>query len=235
MKAEGNTDTPTLVLLPGMDGTGLLFDSFIQAMGESFPLKTITHPENEPLGYGELESLVMDSLPAGPYVLLGESFSGPIAIALAASLPARIKGLILCCTFARNPHPSLAALRGVLPILLVHALPTGLLGYFLLGGFSTADLRNSLDQALARISTPVLKTRLQAVLDVDVSSRLPAIGIPTLYLRAAHDRAVPRNASALVAKALPETRIVELDAPHFLLQTRPEEAARIIRSFMEEL
>ncbi|UUZ51553.1 alpha/beta hydrolase [Massilia sp. B-10] len=43
--------------------------------------------------------------PAEPYFLLGESFSGPVAIALAAERPPMLLGLILSCTFARNPLP----------------------------------------------------------------------------------------------------------------------------------
>ncbi|MGQ0798894.1 MAG: serine aminopeptidase domain-containing protein [Pseudomarimonas sp.] len=44
-----------------------------------------------------------------PYFLLGESFGGPLAIALAARQPRGLLGLVLCASFARYPIESLRA------------------------------------------------------------------------------------------------------------------------------
>ena len=58
------------------------------------------------MGYDELEVLVRAALPTGQrYFLLGESFSGPLAIRIAANPPAGLAGVILCGTFAKNPLP----------------------------------------------------------------------------------------------------------------------------------
>jgi pimeloyl-ACP methyl ester carboxylesterase len=75
-------------------------------MEREFDTLIITYPPNIPLSYTALESLVRESLPTDrPFVLLGESFSGPIAISLSArQLPQQV-GLVLCSTFARNPRP----------------------------------------------------------------------------------------------------------------------------------
>jgi hypothetical protein len=76
----------TLVLLPGMDGTGTLFEPFVAALGHEFAVKVVDYPRAEPLGYEQLELFATAALPSeGPLILLGESFSGPIAVALAAS------------------------------------------------------------------------------------------------------------------------------------------------------
>ncbi len=101
----------TLLLLPGMDGTGDLFEPFAAALGSEFTVKVVRYPASEPLGYVELEAFARDrSFPAeGPFVILGESFSGPIAISLAASCSSRLKAVILCCSFVRNPRPLFAA------------------------------------------------------------------------------------------------------------------------------
>ena len=97
---------PVLVLLPGLDGTGILFRQFVEAIGASVDTQTVAYPADQPLGYAELETLVREALPRDrPYVVLGESFSGPVAIRLAAKPPAGLVGLILCVTFAKNPYP----------------------------------------------------------------------------------------------------------------------------------
>src|SRR5690349_8746161 len=96
-----------VVLLPGMDGTGTLFAPFITALEDAASIKIITYPTDQPLGYAALECLIRDQLPANePFVLVAESFSGPIAIALAATPPAGLLGVVLCCSFTRNPRPA---------------------------------------------------------------------------------------------------------------------------------
>src|SRR5687768_1455482 len=107
----------TLVLLPGMDGTGLLFADFVAALGAQVETQVLRYPPDEILGYAELEARVRAALPTDrPLVLLGESFSGPIAISIAATPPPNLRGLILCCTFARFPLPaSIKALAKLLP------------------------------------------------------------------------------------------------------------------------
>ena len=77
----------TLILLPGMDGSGQLFAPFIAALGDGFNVKVVRYPVDLPLGYDGLEQIARAAIPPeGAVVLLGESFSGPIAVSLAASL-----------------------------------------------------------------------------------------------------------------------------------------------------
>jgi pimeloyl-ACP methyl ester carboxylesterase len=101
----------TLILLPGLGGTGELFEPFLAALGSAVAVKVIRYPGDVALGYDALGRFVRAMLPEGePFVLLGESFSGPIAISLAATGGTQLRGLILCCSFARNPRPSLGPL-----------------------------------------------------------------------------------------------------------------------------
>lgn len=223
----------TLVLLPGLDGTGQLFADFVAALAPDIEVIVVRYPADQPLGYAGLEVLVRAVLPADrDYVLLGESFSGPIAIAIAASAPPGLRGLILCCSFARNPVPVLAAVRPFTGIIPLAALPLPLLGYFLLGRFATPALRSALAGALAAVSPAVLRQRAGAALAVDVSGALCAIRVPVLYLRAREDRVVPGSASALVSAAVRNTRVVDFVAPHFLLQVLPAAAAAAVASFI---
>lgn len=226
----------TLVLLPGMDGTGTLFEAFVAALGSEFNVKVVSYPTTEPLGYPELESIARTALPSeGPFVILGESFSGPIAVSLAASCSPQLKGLVLCCTFVRNPRPVFSVLKPFIGVLPVAFVPVHFLFHLLLGRSSTAALRTALTQALARVSPSALRARLQGVLSVDVSAKLAEVDVPVLYLRASQDRLVPQTASKLVSQLCPRTEVVQLEAPHFLLQAVPSEAARIVAAFVREV
>src|SRR6202000_2904266 len=105
---------PVLVLLPGLHGTGKLFTEFVEALRSTVDCVVVAYPKDQPLGYGELEGLVISALPKDrSFVLLGESFSGPLAIRIAARLPAepparapkRLVGVRFGGFFGEEPHP----------------------------------------------------------------------------------------------------------------------------------
>lgn len=225
----------TLVLLPGMDGTGTLFGPLLDALGDGVAHIVVSYPTGKPYGYADLESLAAAALPsAGPLVLLGESFSGPIAIELAAKRPAQVQGLILSCTFVRNPRPGMFAfnwLTGLLPA----RPPMALLGHVLFGRFATPELRRLLHQALDQMSPAVMRARLQAVLHADATAALARVRVPVLYLRASEDRLVPPSASARITALCPHARILAVEGPHCLLQAVPREAAKAISGFLDEI
>ncbi len=62
---------PTLVPLPGMDGTGELFEPFVEAIGDEFKILIVRYPADRVIGYAELVELVRRALPTDePYTWL---------------------------------------------------------------------------------------------------------------------------------------------------------------------
>jgi pimeloyl-ACP methyl ester carboxylesterase len=219
------------MLLPGMDGTGEFFDDFIAALGDACPTVVVRYPTDRALGYDELEPIVRAAVPAGPFVVLGESFSGPLAIRLAAAAPPGLQGLVLCASFARRPvapMPGLHLLAGRLPPSWVAAL----LGPILLGGFSTPALRDKLERSVSAVEPAVWRKRLQAVMQVDDTARISAVKVPVLYLRATRDRLVGGHAAEWVRQHHPRTAVIDFDSPHFLLQTLPVQTAQAVAVFV---
>lgn len=214
-----------LVLLPGMDGTGDLFAPLLSALSPALRTIVIRYPSDRPLGYAELEAHARRALPKDqPFVLLGESFSGPIA----AAPPPGLRGLILCATFLRNPRPELGYARFLTGLLPVSLLPGALLVRMLLGPRADPGLRAQLLDAVSRVEDRVMRARLRAVMEVDAGPCMSGVTLPVLYLRARDDRVVRRRAGDHVMALLPQARRVEIAAPHCLLQTAPQEAARAI-------
>jgi len=73
----------TLILLPGMDGTGVFFADFAAAMPTELKPLVVAYPNDPKLGYPELEALARAALPRDQlFILLGESFSGPLLFRL---------------------------------------------------------------------------------------------------------------------------------------------------------
>jgi pimeloyl-[acyl-carrier protein] methyl ester esterase len=225
-----------LVVLPGMDGTAMPRANFAAALGPGIEPHVVSYPADPAFGYAELEALARASLPTDrPYVLLGESFSGPIAISIAASRPPHLVGLILCVTFARNPLPLLGPMPWLLPLVPFGLAPMRVISAFLLGRFATVPLTDALRVTFDKVSTQTFKARLGAVARADMRPALTNVRAPVLYLRATEDRLVPRHCADGIARLATQTRIVDIEAPHTLLQVAPAAAAAAVKAFIATL
>ena len=217
------------------DGTGSLFAPFISALGNDFNVVTVSYPMTEGFGYKELEEVARQSLPENEnFIILGESFSGPIAVSLASKNPRGLVGMVLCSSFIRNPRLRLAPLSGLSDLLPVKLAPAFIYNYFLLGPAATPSLEISIRAAISQVSSTAFRTRLRAILSVDVSIQMKSVQVPVLYLRALQDRLIPLAASSYVSSVRPETQVITVDAPHFLLQVASKEVAGIVKKFAYE-
>ena len=225
----------TIVLLPGMDGTGALFAEFIAALPSGIKTVVVSYPPDEPLGYEALEAIAREKLPPEPFVLLGESFSGPIALSLAAGTSPGLRGVVLVCSFARYPISTLDWLKGLISRFPVWLTPASLAGFVLLGRYTSQSRRRILSVAMTTVAPSTWRARVRAALTVDLSARLSAVKVPVFYLMAKGDRLVPRSAWELISKSLPFARHVELEGPHSLLLAKPVESARHVEAFVREV
>lgn len=227
---------PALVLLPGLDGTGVLFRRFVEAVGASVDTQIVAYPTDQPLGYAELEALVRKDLPSDrSYAVLGESFSGPIAVRLGASPPAGMVGLILCVTFAKNPYPLLGRTGRWASSVPMTALPGWLRAAFMWREAVTEQAWEESELATAIVARAVLQQRIAAVLKVDETDALALIRMPTLVLQASDDHVVPRAATEHILRTLPSAELVEVRGPHMLLQIRAAACAAAVGRFLEGL
>src|SRR6185369_5547099 len=124
-----------LVLLPGMDGTGEMFAPLLGQQMSGIEPTVVRYPDRAAT-YAQHEAVVRCELPRDrPYVLLGESFSGPVAVAIAAEQPRGLVGIVLCASFLTSPHRLLRPLRALTPLANPKLVP-GLLGrHALMGSF----------------------------------------------------------------------------------------------------
>ena len=226
-----------LLLLPGMDGTGLLFEPFLEALPVWLKPQVVASPAHEPLGYAELLSVVRSACPLlEEFVVLAESFSGPLAILLAASQPPGLRGAILCASFIRCPlrTPFRWLAAAALPIMFRLA-PLWPARWALLGRHETVRLRQSFATALASVSSEALAARARAVASVDVTVELRMCQVPLLYLAGRQDRVVPVRCLRAIQQERPDTQVVELPGPHLLLPTLPAQAAHEVGQFIERI
>jgi pimeloyl-[acyl-carrier protein] methyl ester esterase len=227
-----------LVLLPGLDGTGLLFADFVAELKKSAPEVepiVVRYPTDHALGYAELERIAREALPKDrPFVLLGESFSGPIAISIAASRPAALAGLVLVCTFARYPRRLFRSLQQLAPLVPVKGRIVSLARKIAAQRPVAAAVEAKLMEASAQVSSEVFRARVRELLQIDVSEKVREIDVPILDLRSLKDGVVPNRAGNLIRRLGNRVTVVEMDAPHFVLQAMPKETAAMIADFVRK-
>jgi len=218
-----------------MDGTGTLLSDFVSAFAEGTPVRVIDYPTSTFMNYDQLAGYVRERLPTDDFVLIGESFSGPLALTIAAEQPQGLKGVVLCASFARldvraKPMVSWAA-AAISPGL----VPQFALSYLLLGKWATPQNVKAFRLAIGMVSPEVFSGRARAALAVDLVARGVRVSCPTLLLEARHDRLIPRTAAKTIGQICSKLRIETIDGPHFLLEVASRTCAAVVQRFSKEL
>ncbi len=224
-----------LLLMPGMDGTGEMFAPLVDAIKTTAPatkIHILRYPRDQPLDYAQLLEYALTKLPDAPCAVIAESFSGPIAIKLAARFPSQIERVVLSTSFVRNPLPWLALIAPMLDFLPLAQAPDWLLEQQLFNGHATPELKLALARATASVSPAAMRVRLKAIFSVDAGKCLSQLSQPLLYLQADADRLVPDRCAQEIKTALAHVSIRRLAGPHCLLQIAPARAWQEIQSWL---
>jgi len=220
-----------LVLLPGLDGTGLLFRPLVAILSK-LESKVVSYSTDKALSLDEHARWAMRQLPGEKALLLAESFSGLVALRVLQAAPSRIAAVIFVGAFAEPPRPLLLRLAPLVSRAgpLMRSTPAFLLRQFCLGRDATVAQLNLLRETLATVPPQVLANRL-ALIGARHSWGKAKFGVPCLYLQASEDRLVPPAAAEWFRGRFERFELERIDGPHFLLQARARECARCISEF----
>ena len=228
----------TLILLPGMDGTGTLFDNLIAEFPSELAVTVVRYPTHRFLGYPELIPFVEEAVPkSGRYLLVAESFSTPLAAQFAATRPPNLAGLVLCAGFVSSPigaWSQLVRLLASTPLFRISP-PSWILRHLLIGTSPPSALEAGVRETLRLVGPGVLAGRVRAVLDCDAREDLNRIKIPMMYIQAGGDRLVRADCFREIQKLRPDTVLTSIPGPHLLLQREPRKAAEAIVRFIRQL
>ena len=188
---------------------------------------------------------VMDAASSRQAVILGFSFGGSASALFAASHPERCSGLILCAAAAKGPSarvdPELPvaefeAMRKRAGVVLDHWGEGRGLDLFAPSLAGSAFHRRSFGLfERAAIAPERLRAIMDSYREVDISSVLPAITVPTLVLHRKGDY-VPIAHGRYIAKRIPRARFVELEgADHLPFAGDAGAIAREIEAFLSDL
>ena len=221
------------ILLPGFDGTGKLFAPLLRALPPGIEAPVVAYPADRQTSADELVEIVLGSLPtAEPYLLLAESFSGPIGLKAASlhqNLPAAI---VLCGSFVRCPFQ-----RNLVPVFSPWAAglarirpPRWIVRRYLLAG-AKEELVELFYSAMAGVSPQVLANRFSSFSEFDDHFAPPGLKIPMLYLQAVDDRLVTAQDFRFARERYPQLKLATIKSPHLILQVHPEASIAAITEF----
>jgi pimeloyl-ACP methyl ester carboxylesterase len=164
--------------------------------------------------------------------LVGHSFGGRVAIALAAAEPPRVSRLALVASAGIRPPRGAGYYARVATAKLVKR-------FFSLPGWGATGQR-----ILAKLSGRVgsrdyraaatMRPTLVKVVNEDLTPILAAIQAPTLILWGDRDQEVPQSAMETMATKIPQSRLVIFaGAGHFPFLDAPEEFATTLQEFLQ--
>lgn len=217
-----------IVLLPGLDGTGLLFKPFLEILPKEVDTQIISYPPNLKLSYEELVDYVIKRLPDEDYILIGESFSGPIAYQISLRNPKNLKSIIFVATFIENPRAFISKFSNLIPLQIILALqvPDFLIRKILLGQSIKENTINLFKQATERVSPEILAFRLRQIAKLSIKNQVSKIR--ATYIQASNDKLVPKKAISKFEKLFEQLDIIKISGEHFILQCNPDACKKII-------
>ena len=221
-------EVPTLVLMPGLDGTGLLFERLVSALPPNIRTCIVEYP-NGTVPLEKYAAVVAGRLPSGRVVLLAESFSGIVALYLLRKHDVLAEKVIFVASFGSTPRRYLRMLLPFFPALAwaVPLIPSAAWRFFCLGAGATPVDIAKLKAVLAQVNPRVVAHRLKLVASARIADD-PRIDVPAYYLQAEGDRLVPHNAAEHLRRLFSRFTLLRVPGPHFLLQTSSAECAQLI-------
>ena len=213
-------DKPLLLLLPGLDGTGQLFVSQVQALAHDFDVRCLTIPPDNRQDWCALAQTVIRLMQeAGgdrPIYVCGESFGGCLALQVALMVPARLAHLVLI-----NPASALsrsAWMRWLTQY--TNSIPewlfqtSGAMALPLLANLDriSQDKRDLFVRTVRPISQACVAWRIAMLNRFDVShAQLSRLPVPTSLLASGRDRLLPsRQEAQWLQRSLPQAQVYAL-------------------------
>ena len=234
-RSEPKLANVTLVLLPGLDGTGELFAPFVAALPDRLPTRTIAYPERE-TDLDALADFVESRLPGGDVVLLAESFSGLVALTLLPRIRKPIKAVIFCASFAETPRPWLVRIVRGLPFQnrLIRLAPDVMLRRCCLGRNAPSALVRDFRRVVEKVPPRMFSHRLGLIARFQPPPGM-SIKIPCYFLQAANDRLVPAQRAEWFRPRFTPFHLQRLEGPHMLLQARAQLCAERVMEILKGL
>ena len=205
-----------LVLLPGMDGTGRLFSPLLDELSQ-FDCEIIPLPDQGDQDYASITAHVKGRLPREDFILVAESFSGPVGAALAMEGIENLKGIIFVATFLSPLNEILLRIARYLPFKFLSSLPFA--NYFykrlFLGAGANDELLRLFQSIMSAMPPALIRARIKAMFSLKEFSGIS--DLPVSYIQASADKLVPSGKVREFERYFRNIDVRVVEGPHFIL------------------
>lgn len=211
-------------MIPGLDGTGLLFEPFLKLLDNTIEVTVINLNE---LSYELLVDDIVAKMRGSKYILLAESFGGHIAYEVAKRVPNQVDRVIVAASFLSRPT-WLTSLRRCLPLRLIktQAFPGKLVNKLTFGNCASKALIASFYTALNEIDNEIIRQRLELVHLLKFERQ--KVAVPCTYVAAKSDYLISKNCYKEFEYAFSNFDKFEVEGGHFIVQSNPIFFAKLI-------
>lgn len=246
-------DGPPLLLIPGLGATRVVFRPLMALLAAHFRVAVY---DQRGIGASQVTAgpyttaqlagdgaAVLDAVPIDRATVLGASFGGLVAQAVAVGYPERTAALVLAATgpgpahLAEEPDPAaVAALLGKgarSPEEAYRIACTVLYSPRFQEAHPEFIDQQVRDRATRPIDGRAFRAQLAASTAHDVWDRLPSITVPTLVVHGSEDAVMPLANARLLAERIPGATMVVFDgAGHLFFHEEPERTAAVLEEFV---
>lgn len=241
--------TTHLCLIHGWAVNGAIFNEFRRRLPEDWHTSAphlLGHGDNaQDFDLLAAADTMAANLPDNSFVL-GWSLGGLVALHIAAWFPERVKGLILCNTFAKfqaaadYPQGLNAHSLQRMTVLFQEDYPKYLRQFLELQLLHNTDRKQIINEILpntTRYGTPAaLQSALAAIEHADARQLLPKIATPTLLLYGGKDAITPPRMGEYLAANLPHAEFHLIDkAAHAPFLSHADVCADVLADWVERV
>jgi len=232
---------PPIVMVPGIDGTALLFYRQTPLLSRHFDVVSFPLPDSPNATMDDLVadlSGLIQEVSAQGAILVGESFGGALSLSTALDRPDLVKGLVILNSFPwANQRLKLAVAPWVMRAVPWAAMP-------MMRRFTESRIHSehTLPEDLSefherarQIGRAGYIRRLEIIRSYDIRSRLHEIQPPSLFLAADQDQLVPSTMWAnYMNDRVPNSEMVTLNGyGHVCMITHDFDLTRYIVPWWE--
>lgn len=216
-----------IILLPGLDGTGSLFDELIKSLGRANEIEVISYDNISGQSFIEQAKEIAVKITDTDVLLVGESYSGRVAYELNQILGSRVRAIVFIASFV-SPPSFLSKFAGFLPVALLKPsfLSTYLLRVIGFNGQATPEQTCSVFNSLKIANRSKLKARLKNI--ASLSKPTKTIDCPVTYIRPNRDFLVGNSAVKKLRSLCANFNVISVSGGHFIAQSAPLACAKAI-------
>lgn len=236
-----NNQPKKIFILPGLDGTGKLFDDVkeeLEKTGRQVILASyppLLWKKEDYINYIK-QFIKSNTEPGEIFAIVAESFSGMFIPTIYKDLKSQISHIIFSASFVKNPVLAPTAFKMINKALKISKLPSLATQLAMIGPNPTTDLISLFNRVTKDINDDVLKSRINLCLDIDnrdiVYNSFTNIKTPILYLQSRFDTIILPYCLKDIEKINPHTQSKIFNTAHMILQCEPKLTSSVINNFI---